>query len=219
MDNFATVLDFDRLVATPVASDPFPHVVVRNFVRSALMTEVAAALPEIGARGSVPVEAVRFGPMAAKLIGEMQSSALRQAIADKFELDLSNAPAMITVRGQTTVRDGQIHRDSAAKRVTILLYLNPTTAAWARQEGCLRLLRGPDNLEDYAIEVPPVDGTLLVFPNGANTWHGHKPYSGRRFTVQLNYMTTDARARYEMRRHRISAFFKRLTAHPMPRTT
>jgi SM-20-related protein len=59
--------------------------------------------------------------------------------------------------------------------------------------------------------VPPVNGTLLVFPNGPTTWHGHRPFVGPRYSVQLNYMTTGAKARSELRRHRISAFVKRLT--------
>ena len=102
-------------------------------------------------------------------------------------------------------------RFSTAKRVTVLLYLNPETADWARKDGCLRLLRNGTDIEDYAAEVPPVNGTLLVFPNGPTTFHGHKQFVGRRYVVQLNWMTTDDKARYEMRRHRISAFLKRLT--------
>ena len=73
------------------------------------------------------------------------------------------------------------------------------------------LLRGPTDLEDFAVEVPPVNGTLLVFPNGPTTWHGHRRFVGQRYSVQLNYMTTDDKARSELRRHRISAFVKRLT--------
>ena len=59
--------------------------------------------------------------------------------------------------------------------------------------------------------MPPVNGTLLVFPNGPSTWHGHKPFVGPRYSVQLNYMTTDRMARSELRRHRVSALVKRLT--------
>jgi len=140
----------------------------------------------------------------------VEGPALRDIIADKFGVELHDAPTMVTLRGQARARDGRIHRDSDAKRVTVLLYLNPHTAAWARQDGCLRLLRGPDNLENYAVEVPPVDGTLLVFPNGPATWHGHRSFAGRRYVVQLNYMTADAKARSELRRHKLSAFIKRL---------
>ena len=75
---------------------------------------------------------------------------------------------MVTLRGWTSERDGRIHCDSLAKRVTVLLYLNRQTDAWGRQEGCLRLLRGPNDLEDFAVEVPPVNGTLLVFPEWAD---------------------------------------------------
>jgi len=117
----------------------------------------------------------------------------------------------VTLRGMSREKDGRIHTDSTAKRVTVLLYLNPDSASWAKQDGCLRLLRTPDNLEDYGVEVPPVNGTLLVFPNGPTTWHGHKQFVGRRHVVQLNWMTTDDKARYELRRHKISAFVKRLT--------
>ena len=136
---------------------------------------------------------------------------LREAIAERFGLDLADAPTMVTLRGWTNERDGYVHVDSTAKRVTVLLYLNPATDAWAQHEGCLRLLRGPDDLEDYAVEVPPVNGTLLVFPNGPTAWHGHRRFTGQRYSVQLNYMTTDAKARSELRRHRVSAFMKRLT--------
>ncbi len=56
-----------------------------------------------------------------------------------------------------------------------------------------------------------MNGTLLVFPNGPASWHGHKQFVGRRYAIQLNYMTTDGKARSEMRRHKVSAFVKRLT--------
>jgi hypothetical protein len=136
---------------------------------------------------------------------------LRQSIAARFGLDLAQAPTMVTLRGRTREKDGRIHCDSTAKRVTVLLYLNPATDAWSKHEGCLRLLRGPDDIENFAVEVPPVDGTLLVFPNGPTTWHGHKTFVGQRYAVQLNYMTDDDKARSELRRHRLSAFVKKLT--------
>jgi hypothetical protein len=142
---------------------------------------------------------------------ELEGPEFREAVAAKFSLDLAGAPTMVTLRGASREKDGRIHCDSHTKRVTILLYLNPESEAWARREGCLRLLRGPDDIEDFAVEVPPVNGTLLVFPNGPTTWHGHKQFVGTRYVVQLNYMTTDSTARSEMRRHKVSAFVKRLT--------
>ena len=133
-------------------------------------------------------------------------------MGQKFGLALDGAPLMTTLRGNSGEKDGQIHTDSSAKRVTILLYLNPSAKeAWTRQEGCLRLLRNGTDLEDYAVEVPPTDGTLLVFPNGPTTFHGHKTFVGQRYVIQMNYMTTSAKAQAEMRRHHLSAVVKRLT--------
>jgi len=204
-------LDYAALNSVPVATEPFPHLLVRDFVPPASLRQVLGDLPPISQRGSFPVEAVRLGPAARALTTELHGPRLREALAARFGLDLGDAPTMLTLRGWTTERDGHIHVDSVAKRVTVLLYLNQEAQAFGQHEGCLRLLRGPNDLEDYAVEVPPVDGTLLAFPNGADTWHGHKVFSGRRYSMQLNYMTTDERARSELRRHRLSALVKRLT--------
>lgn len=206
-----SALDLARLAQTPVSDDPFTHVVVPQFIPPESLGAIVADLPGIQKGGSFPTESLRLGPAAQAMVRELEGPQFRQAIADKFGLDLADAPTMITLRGQSREKDGRIHCDSTAKRVTVLLYLNPETADWARQDGCLRLLRNGSDIEDYAVEVPPVNGTLLVFPNGPTTFHGHKQFVGRRYVVQLNWMTTDDKARYEMRRHRISAFLKRLT--------
>ena len=193
----------------PVSSDPFPYLVVRQFVPPAALSRIYAQLPKLNRGGSFPPEALSLGPDARALMEELEGPALKSAIAGKFGLDLDDAPTMLTMRLATREKDGQIHTDSDAKRVTVLLYLNPPNPAFALQDGCLRLLRSPTDLEDYAVEVPPTDGTLLVFPNGPATFHGHRTYAGPRHSIQLNYMTNDLRARSELRRHRLSALVKR----------
>ena len=195
-----------------MATDPFPHVVVPNFVPPAALRAVVADLPPLGRRGSFPLDALSLGSNAQALMDELEgpAAARRRSLSGSVSTS-RDAPTMVTLRGWTNDRDGYIHCDSTAKRVTVLLYLNPATDAWTQHDGCLRLLRGPDDLENYAVEVPPVNGTLLVFPNGPTTWHGHKRFTGQRYSVQLNYMTTDAKARSELRRHRLSALMKRLT--------
>ena len=205
------MLDHRLLDATPVARDPFPHLVVPDFVPPEALRRVLADLPPLNRRGSFPPDSVRLGPAARELVRDMEGPELRERIAERFGLDLSDAPTMLTLRGWTSERDGRIHCDSTAKRVTVLLYLNLETEAWKQQDGCLRLLRGQEDLEDYVVEIPPVNGTLLVFPNGPSSWHGHRRFVGQRYSIQLNYMTTDTKARAELRRHRLSAFVKRLT--------
>ncbi len=205
-------LDYGAMRDTPISPDPFPHLMVEGFVPPDALAAVTEGLPALSKGGSFPVDSLRFGASAQALMDELGGATFRQIVAERFDLDLQGAPTMMTLRGQSREKDGRIHCDSAAKRVTVLLYLNPRSASWSRQEGCLRLLRGPVDLEDYAVEVPPVDGTLLVFPNGPTTWHGHKQFVGQRYVVQLNYMCDDGAARSELRRHRLSAAVKRLIA-------
>ncbi len=177
------LLDYQALAATPVSETPFRHVVVPNFLPPEVRARVFDDFPPKGRGGSFPPEALRLGQTAA---------------------------ALMKARVQTREKDGQIHRDSDCKRVTALLYLNPDQDEFADASGCLRLLRNAEDLEDYAVEVPPTHGTFLVFPNAPDAWHGHKTYVGPRFSVQLNYMTDDKRARAELFRHRLSAVVKRL---------
>src|ERR1700722_10169179 len=146
-------LDYTKLAAAPVGADPFPHVVVPAFVPPASLDAVLADLPPLGKRGSFPVDAVRLGANAKALMAAMEGPELRASIERLFGLDLHESPTMVTLRGWTSDRDGRIHCDSLAKRVTVLLYLNRQTDAWSRQEGCLRLLRGPQDLEDFSVEV------------------------------------------------------------------
>lgn len=203
--------DYAALAAAPVCTEPFTHVVVPNFIRQEDLPRLFAAMPEITSGGSFPPSALTLSPLVQALVKQMEGPELRQLIAQKFNLDLAHAPSMLTIRGRTREKDGRIHTDSLAKRVTILLYLNPAGETWQKQEGCLRLLRGPHDIEDYAKEVQPVDGTLLIFPNGPTTWHGHRQFVGQRYTIQLNYMTQDARARSELRRHQVSAIAKKFS--------
>jgi len=203
-------LDYDALTQTPVAEKPFPHVVVPHFISNDDLKAVVADLPEMKSGGSFPPEALKLTPRVAAMIEELQGPRLKALIAEKFGLDLADAPTMLTMRGRTREKDGRIHRDSDAKLVTILLYLNPRGEDWVSRDGCLRLLNGPDDVEDYDVEVTPAEGTLLVFPNGPTTWHGHRQFGGPRDAIQLNYMATGQKARYELRRHRLSALVKRL---------
>ena len=209
LNHLGVTLRTDALRSTAVSHDPFAHVVVPGFVPPEDLRAIVAALPTMSSGGSFPPEALRLAPVVQSLVTALRGPRMRAAIARTFGLALDDAPTMLTLRGRTREKDGRIHRDSAAKLVTVLLYLNPASEGWARREGCLRLLRSADDIEDYAVEVPPMDGTLLAFPNGPTTWHGHRRYVGRRYAIQLNYMADGAKARAELRRHRLSALLKR----------
>jgi len=168
---------------------------------------VVADFPQIRGHGSFPVESLACGPAFSRLVAALTGPALRCAVEEKFGLDLGDRPTMVTVRGRSDGKDGRIHTDSARKIITLLLYLN---LAWERPEGCLRLLRGPDDIDDYAQEVVPLAGTMLAFRRSARSFHGHRAHIGERRTVQLNWVTDSAVVRRELHRHRWSARWKAL---------
>lgn len=201
------LLDLAALDAASVHRQPFEHLLVRNFVPAAALAAVEADFPEIEAPGSLPPEELRFGPIFKQLLEELESGPMREAIARKLEIDLSRRPTTLTVRGRARAEDGKIHTDSDDKLVTVLLYLNP---GWGEESGRLRLLRRPDDLNDFFLEVPPEAGVMLAFRCRPNAWHGHKPFAGVRRVVQLNWVVSEAVVRRERFRHRLSAKLKRL---------
>ena len=120
---------------------------------------------------------------------------------------------MVTARGVSAARDGQIHTDCRTKLVTVLIYMNN---AGKRRPAACACCAGPDNLEDVIAEVPPDEGTMLIFKNEPNAWHGFHAFEGPRRVIQLNWVTDMGVVRREQTRHRVSAFFKRLRGKSRP---
>ncbi|HZS85159.1 MAG TPA: 2OG-Fe(II) oxygenase [Stellaceae bacterium] len=205
----ARFFDLDAFAATPLAREPFPHLIVPGFLRREAQAEIAADFPRITMPGSFPVSELAFGAAFGEFLEALQGAALRDAFAAKFAIDLTGRPTMVTVRGRAQAKDGRIHADSKSKLLTVLLYMN---AAWEAPGGRLRLLRSPDSLADCVAEVPPVQGTLVAFEVTPNSWHGHEPVEGERRVIQLNWVRDAGVVRHEQARHRFSARLKRLFA-------
>ena len=72
------------------------------------------------------------------------------------------------------------------------------------------MLKNGHDVEDYVAEVPPDNGTLLVFKRADNSWHGHHPFDGPRRSLQMNWMTTEGSLGWHKVRHTISAAVKKL---------
>jgi hypothetical protein len=64
--------------------------------------------------------------------------------------------------------------------------------------------------------VPPYGGTLLIFRRADNSWHGHKPTSGPRRAVQLNWVNSQDVVDGEQRRHQFSTKLKKLKNMILP---
>ncbi len=200
-------IDLDALNAASLTRTPFDHFVVPNVLRPGAAAAIRADFPNLAGPGLYPADEVNGGSAFRELLDEICSPEVRAAYAAKFDVDLDGRPLMVTVRGRCRATDGKIHVDSTAKLLTSLLYLNEP---WGSDGGRLRLLRGPGNVDDYFAEVPPNEGTLVGFRRSDKSWHGHRSFEGERRYVMFNYMTGRAVAAWEVTRHRMSAFAKRV---------
>jgi hypothetical protein len=201
-------LSCDALDQVPLEHDPFDFVIVPDFISREALAKICADFPEVPGTGSYPPSELKIVGHFAGLLDELNGESFRKSVEAKFSVDLGAAPTMMTVRGHIGKRDGSIHTDSSTKIITVLLYFNDS---WAVDGGRLRLLRSGTDLEDYAVEVPPVGGTLLVFRRADNSWHGHKLHEGPRRAIQFNWVTSQEVVDREQARHRFSTRLKRLT--------
>jgi len=200
------VFDWEAFRVTPLSCEPYEHVVVDGFVKSAALKTINADYPVIKDTGSFPVESVQFGSGFKSLVDALESDEFRKAFEEKFQMDLSGRPTTITVRGRCAGTDGQIHTDSVGKIITVLIYLNPV---WDDSGGRLRLLR-EKNIDAVAAEVIPSQGNLVAFVRSDHSWHGHLPFSGERRVVQFNWVVNKRSQTIVRLRHRLSASVKRL---------
>jgi SM-20-related protein len=201
------MIDYNRFVATPLARTPYDHLVVPGFIPRANAIAAAVSFPAPDLPGVLPAPTHTRDDACGHLLEELRTPCLTQAFADKYNLRLTPDTLMITLRARARPQDGRIHTDSKTKVITALIYLNDD---WSSASGRLRVLRGPDDIEDMAAEVPPLAGTLITFRRCENSWHGHKPFDGPRKAIMLNWMVDATTARREALRHTVSAGVKSL---------
>jgi SM-20-related protein len=201
------IFDYQALRNAPLQHDPYEYLILPGFVKPDVLRLINADYPRIDHAGSYPLASLEFGVNFQALIDALESEEFRKAFEEKFQVNLSNRPTTITVRGRSDTRDGNIHCDSESKIITILLYMNPE---WADSGGRLRLLRSRDDINDVAAEVPPSGGALVAFLRSDHSWHGHLQFIGERRVIQFNWVTHDASQRFNLFRHRVSASVKQL---------
>lgn len=205
------LLDLAPLEAAPLVRDPYDHVVAGGLLSADALATINAHFPRLRGGGIFPADTVRGGPAFDALLAAVRGPELTRILSEKFGLDLSTRPLMVTVRGYCRATDGRIHADTEAKVATALLYLNER---WEDAGGRLRLLRDRHDIESVAAEVPPAGGTLVAFRCVRHAYHGHLPFEGPRRYLMLNWMASAAVAARETVRHRLSAAVKRLRLWP-----
>ena len=153
-------LNLEKFRATRLETAPFTYLIVPGFLKSDSLRAVNATFPTIGKGGSFPLESVDARAIIKDVINELDGPEFEAAVSDKFGVALSDKPKMYSLRGYVRNKDGQIHTDSRDKIITVLLYLNEK---WPHPEARLRLLFNGNDLDNYAAEIAPEEGNLLVF--------------------------------------------------------
>jgi SM-20-related protein len=201
-------LQLEKLRTATLQTSPYTYTIVPGFLSADSVARINATYPKIDKGGSYPIESLDAGMTIKEVIDELDSPEFEQLIADKFDVALEGRPKMYSLRAYTRAKDGQIHTDSKDKIITVLLYLNEN---WQQPGGRLRLLNNGHDVENFVAEVPPDNGTLLVFKRADNSWHGHHPFDGPRRSLQMNWMTSEGSKGFHAIRHKISAAVKKLT--------
>jgi hypothetical protein len=163
--------------------------------------------PRIQDGGSYNLDDVKYGPEFDNLLKSLDTPEFRKILCEKFDVDVMDLPMMVTLRGYSRKKDGRIHTDSKTKVLTILIYLNQD---WPDASGRLRVLRGPDDMEDYVDEITPGPGTMMAFKVTDNGWHGYPSFEGQRQSIQINFLTSGAANSKHKFFHGLSAKLKKL---------
>ncbi len=202
-------LKLEKLRNAKLETSPYEYVLVPGFLGPDTVKRVNETYPPINSGGSFPLDSLNTDMVIKEVIEELDGAEFQAAIEALFDVDLTDRPKMYSLRGYTRAKDGQIHTDSKDKIITVLLYLNDN---WTQPGGRLRLLRNGHDVDDFVCEVPPDNGTLLVFKRSDTSWHGHHPFEGPRRSLQMNWMTSEGSKGWHRVRHKISATLKKLTA-------
>jgi len=198
-------LDESAIAAAELRHDPYDYAFAENAI--ALDKDaVLADAPVIPHGGSYGLASLHYGPAFEMVIADLLSPRFRHLVERKFDMDLRANPPLILLTGDTTGHhdEGYAHPDSKHKIVTVILGFS---REWPYEGGRLRVLRSPDR-NDYAFELAPVFGNLLMFRVSGDSWHGFLPQKGPCLNLQLCYCDSESYVRRENLRHRLSAWGK-----------
>ena len=202
------MLDFGALRMATLRTEPFKYFVAEGTLSDVEAADVRQDYPAINKPGYLPLSKLEATGAFKRLMDDLNSAELAEVLTEKFGVDFTSKPRMITVRRLSQLSDGPIHNDSKSKILTMLTYLNPE---WdGTGAGCIRVLNGPKDFEDFTEEVPPLAGYVFAFLRDDHSWHGHLPFEGERYVVQTTFLTSQEELDRKEKRGGLQYFLKKL---------
>lgn len=200
------ILDLANFRAAQVITDPYPHLSCSGVLNPAALPALRRDYPDLREAGFHPLDSFKAQGAFAQLLDEVQGGELSQAMTEKFGIDFTDKPMLITVRKMCKPHEGRAHVDGKDKIATLLIYMH---SGWASPDGRIRVLRS-ENLSDYSFEMPPDEGNLFTFLRSEHSWHGHTPFEGERRVLQIAWLRSREAMERKLKRHHVSRFFKKL---------
>ncbi len=201
-----SVVDPSAIRAAERSSTPYDHLLGSGLLREDRVDALRADFPAIEKPGYLTVDEVALKGSFKTLIDELTGPDLTEELSRRFGLDLHPYPRLTTIMKRSQPKYGAIHTDGPSKVMTMLVYMND---AWQPDEGGrLRVLYDGRNFEPYAVEVPPVMGTVFAFLRSDQSWHGHLPFAGERKVVQVAWVTNQEELERKRRKNRFAQVLK-----------
>ena len=201
-----SLVNADAVRNASLSSQPYNYFLGSGMLKSEAIDDLKRDFPAIEKPGYLTVDEVALKGRFKTLIEELESPELTEVISQKFGQDLHPYPRLTTIMKKSQPKYGAIHTDGPSKVMTMLVYMNDD---WGQdQGGRLRVLYDGQHFEPYAVEVPPVMGTVFGFLRADNSWHGHRPFAGERKVVQIAWVKSQADIDRKKKHNKVAQFFK-----------
>ena len=94
-----SILGYEALRRAVLNTEPFDHIIATGAIAREKVQEVGRDFPVLERPGSIPLGKLEYGPAFARLIDDLKGPELTRIVSEKFDIDLTGRPTMITVRG------------------------------------------------------------------------------------------------------------------------
>ena len=177
--------DIHALDRTPLAREPFDHLIVPKFIDAASVARLAASWPDLEKPGPQELPD-NLPPALSALVERLSGRAFRYAVAAKFGIDLAYCPTDFEICARYD-DPGEVRAGAPSHLVTVIVYPNVATGKPDDTKGLLRMLRGQYSMDKFAAEAPAVGGALVAFRCMPNSWHGRTDFRGPRNYLQMSW--------------------------------
>ncbi len=201
-----SLVNTDAIREATLSREPYDYFLGSGILKEEAIPDLKRDFPDIQKPGYLTVEEVQLKGKFKTLIEELESPEFTEVISQKWGKDMHPYPRLTTIMKRSQPKYGAIHTDGPSKVMTMLVYMNDD---WGQDEGGrLRVLYDGEHFEPYAVEVPPVMGTVFGFLRSDKSWHGHRPFAGERKVIQIAWVKDAQELERKKRSNKMAQFFK-----------